>query len=175
MSQNGNGLGQLRHGFSGTVHAQDDSGYEEARGIFNSMITRRPSAIAAVADADDGAAALAFARTEGLEVAVRGGGHSVAGACLTDGGVTIDMRAMNKVTVDHDARTATAQGGALWGDFDRACEGSGLMAPSEATAWASGATARSRSPSTARRARLVASTTTCSVVSISRSTTIAAA
>ena len=131
MSQTleGDALASFRDGFAGTVHAQDDSGYEEARSIFNSMIEKRPAAIAQVTSPDDIAAALAFARENGLEVAVRGGGHSVAGASLTDGGVTIDMRKMNNVTVDPDARTATAQGGALWGDFDRATQGSGLMAP----------------------------------------------
>jgi FAD/FMN-containing dehydrogenase len=118
----------LRAGFSGDVFADGDDGYEEARPIFNSMIERRPAAIAQCADAGDVAAALAFARQNGLEVAIRGGGHSVAGACLTDGGLTIDLRRMNAVAVDPEARTITVQGGAIWGDFDGACQPHGLAA-----------------------------------------------
>ena len=125
----GEALATLREDFGGSVFSPDDGGYEDARAIFNSMIEKRPAAIAQVADAEDIAAALAFARERGLEVAVRGGGHSVAGACLTDGGVTIDMRRMNRVTVDPQARTATAQGGATWADFDGACQPHKLMAP----------------------------------------------
>src|SRR6476659_3557560 len=86
------------------------------------MIERRPALIAQVEKADAVRAALAYARENGLEVAVRGGGHSVGGACLTDGGVVIDMRKMNSVTVDPGMRTATAQGGATWADFDGACQ-----------------------------------------------------
>src|SRR6478672_2760460 len=103
MSQaqlDGEALNGLRAGFSGALHAPEDGGYEEARAIFNSMIERRPALIAQVESADDVRAALAYARENGLEVAVRGGGHSVGGACLTDGGVVIDMRKMNSVTVD---------------------------------------------------------------------------
>ncbi len=70
----------LRDGFAGDVLADGDGGYEDARAIFNSMIEKRPAAIAQCEGADDIAAALAFARASGLEVAVRGGGHSVAGA-----------------------------------------------------------------------------------------------
>src|SRR5262245_34660933 len=121
-------LSALREGFGGEVLAAGDGGYEEARTIFNSMIERRPAAIAQCSDAADVAAALAFARESGLEVAVRGGGHSVAGACLTEGGLTIDLRRMNAVAVDPEARTATVQGGATWGDFDRACQPHGLAA-----------------------------------------------
>ena len=105
----------LREAISGTVHTPDQPGYEDARTIFNSMIEKRPAAIAQVESAADIAAALAFAREREIEVAVRGGGHSVAGACLTDGGLTIDLRKLNQVTVDPEARTATAQGGAHLG------------------------------------------------------------
>lgn len=121
-------LAELRDGFSGEVLADGGPGYEDARTIFNSMIEKRPVAIAQCGGAGDVRAALAFARANGLEVAVRGGGHSVAGACLTDGGLTIDLRRMNAVSVDPAARTATVQGGAAWGDFDRACQPHGLAA-----------------------------------------------
>jgi FAD/FMN-containing dehydrogenase len=116
----------LRATLAGDVLADGEDGYEEARTIFNSMIEKRPAAIAQCENGEDVRAALAFARENGLEVAVRAGGHSVAGAGLSDGGLTIDLRRMNAVTVDPEARTATAQGGAAWGDFDAACQPHGL-------------------------------------------------
>ncbi len=116
----------LRSALSGAVLADGDGGYEDARTIFNSMIEKRPGAIAQCESAADVQAALAFAREQGLEVAVRGGGHSVAGACLSDGGLTIDLRRMNAAAVDPDAGTITVGGGAAWGDFDAACQPHGL-------------------------------------------------
>jgi FAD/FMN-containing dehydrogenase len=118
----------LRDGFGGDVFADGDPGYEDARTIFNSMIERRPAAIAQCDGPEDIRAALAFARENGLEVAVRGGGHSVAGACLSEGGLTIDLRRMNAASVDPQSRTATVAGGALWRDFDGACQPHGLAA-----------------------------------------------
>ncbi len=118
----------LRSTLNGDVHADGDSGYEDARAIFNSMIEKRPGAIAQCESAEDVRAALAFAREQGLEVAVRGGGHSVAGACLSDGGLTIDLRRLNAASVDPEGRTITVQGGATWGDFDGACQPHGLAA-----------------------------------------------
>jgi FAD/FMN-containing dehydrogenase len=118
----------FRGGFAGSVLVDGDSGYEDARSIFNSMIAKRPAAIAQCEGAADVLAALAFAGENGLEVAVRGGGHSVAGACLTEGGLTIDLRRMNGVSVDATARTATVSGGATWGNFDTACQPHGLAA-----------------------------------------------
>lgn len=115
-------LAVLRAGFGGAVLADGETGYDDARTIFNAMIERRPAAIAQCENAADVAAALAFAGENELEVAVRGGGHSVAGACLTEGGLTIDLRRMNAATVDPGARTVTVQGGATWGDFDAACQ-----------------------------------------------------
>lgn len=121
--------GDLRERFSGPVLEPDDAGYEEARSIFNSMIDRRPAVIAQCETVADVAAAIAHARASDLEIAVRSGGHSVAGACLTDGGLVVDMRRMNAVEVDPDARTATVAGGATWSDFDRATQPHGLMSP----------------------------------------------
>jgi FAD/FMN-containing dehydrogenase len=118
----------FRSSFGGDVIADGDGGYEDARTIFNSMIEKRPAAIAQCEGAEDVRAAIAFARDSGLEIAVRSGGHSVAGASLTDGGLTIDLRRMNAVSVDPQARTATVQGGAAWGDFDQACQPHGLAA-----------------------------------------------
>jgi FAD/FMN-containing dehydrogenase len=117
----------LRGRIDGELLEPDSAGYEDARSIFNAMIDRRPALIAQCESAGDVAAALAHAREHDLEVAIRSGGHSVTGASLTDGGVVIDMRRMNSVSVDPTARTATAQGGATWGDFDRATQPHGLL------------------------------------------------
>ena len=119
---------ELRGGFSGELLEPDQSGYEDARAIFNSMIDRQPALIAQCTSADDVAAAIAFARANDLEIAIRSGGHSVTGASLSDGGMVIDMRRMNAVSVDADARTATVQGGATWAAFDSATQPHKLMA-----------------------------------------------
>jgi FAD/FMN-containing dehydrogenase len=117
---------ELREGFNGTVLEPGDPGYDDARAIFNSMIERRPAVIAQCADADDVAAAIAFGRANGLEIAVRGGGHSVAGKSLCDDGIVIDLRRMSSVSVDPESRTATVAGGATMSDLDRATEPHGL-------------------------------------------------
>jgi FAD/FMN-containing dehydrogenase len=119
----------LRDGFEGTVLEDGDNGYEDARAIFNAMIDRRPAVIAQCESVADVKAAIAHARANDLEIAIRSGGHSVAGASLTDGGLVIDMRRMNAVEVDAAARTATTAGGATWSHFDRATQPHGLMAP----------------------------------------------
>jgi FAD/FMN-containing dehydrogenase len=118
----------LRDRLDGELLEPDHAGYEDARSIFNSMITKRPAAIAQCESADDVAAALGFARDGGLEVSIRSGGHSVTGASLTDGGLEIDMRRMSSVRVDPAARTATVAGGATWADFDRATQPHNLVA-----------------------------------------------
>lgn len=102
----------------GGVITPDDERFDEARSIFNSMIDRRPAAIARCATKSDVAAALSVARQAELEVAVRAGGHSVAGAGATEGGLQIDLRPMNQVSVDPDASTVTVGGGASWGEVD---------------------------------------------------------
>jgi FAD/FMN-containing dehydrogenase len=119
--------GHLRERFEGELIGPEDASYDEARTIFNSMIDRRPALIAQCETPSDVAAALEHARERELEVAVRSGGHSVTGAGLTEGGMVIDMRRMNAVSVDPAARTATVQGGATWSDFDRATQPHGLM------------------------------------------------
>lgn len=112
--------------FGGVVIRDGDDGYDYARTIFNAMIDRRPALIAQCESVSDVQAALAHADANGLEVAIRSGGHSVAGASSIDGGVVIDMRRMNAVEVDPEAKTATVGGGATWSDFDRATQAHGL-------------------------------------------------
>ena len=116
----------LQQNFAGIVLTQGDPGYDDAREIFNAMIDRRPAVIAQCRTVEDVKAALAYGQREGLDIAVRSGGHSVAGASVIDGGLVVDLRLMNEVSVDADARTATVAGGATWADVDRACQPHGL-------------------------------------------------
>jgi FAD/FMN-containing dehydrogenase len=119
---------ELRSQFEGELLGRDHERYEDARTIFNAMVDRRPALIAQCAGEADVAAALEHARRAGLEVAIRSGGHSVTGASLSDGGIVIDMRRMNAVSVDPAARTATVAGGATWADFDAATQPHNLVA-----------------------------------------------
>lgn len=119
-------LDELRTGFMGDIIVPADPAYDEARTIFNAMIDRRPAIIAQCAGVADVVRAVRFGRKLGLEIAVRGGGHSVAGKSLTEGGLVIDLRRMNAVSVNPEARTATVGGGATMGDLDGATQRYGL-------------------------------------------------
>jgi FAD/FMN-containing dehydrogenase len=120
-------LGALRDGFAGGVITPGDPVYDEARAVFNGMIDRRPAVIAQCENVDDVRRAIHFGRQRGLEIAVRGGGHSVAGMAVTDGGIVIDLRRLNRVNVDPGARTATVAGGATMSHLDRATQPHALM------------------------------------------------
>ena len=96
------------------------------RVVYNAMIDRRPAAVVRAANAGDVMAAVDFARENGLDLAVRGGGHSVPGFGTCDGGVVIDLSGMRGVRVDPGASTARAEGGATWGDFNAATYPFGL-------------------------------------------------
>jgi FAD/FMN-containing dehydrogenase len=112
--------------FAGALYEPQDHGYEQARAIWNGQISKRPALIARCTSVADVRAALRFAREQGVEVAVRGGGHAVAGHALTDGGMVIDLSAMTGVQVDPGARIAQVQGGALWSHVDQATQAHGL-------------------------------------------------
>ena len=114
---------------AGGVVGPEDAEYDAARRCFNALVDRRPAVIARCVGAGDVAAAFDFARTHELEVAVRGGGHNPAGHCVCDGGLVIDLSLMRSVEVDGDARTALADGGATWLDFDAATQARGLVTP----------------------------------------------
>ncbi|MEO6468236.1 MAG: FAD-binding oxidoreductase, partial [Acidimicrobiia bacterium] len=105
---------------------QNDARYDEMRTVFNSMVDKRPAVIAQCATSDDVIDALTLARAEGYEVAVRAGGHSVAGMCLNDGGLVVDVRPMKHAEVDPTARTIRAGAGLTWGEFDHATQEHGL-------------------------------------------------
>jgi FAD/FMN-containing dehydrogenase len=119
-------IADLRKRLAGPVIAPGEDGYDQARTLFNAMIDRRPAVIAQCADVDDVVSALRFGRDQVLEIAVRGGGHGVAGKALTDGGIVIDLRRMNAVSVDPERGTATVGGGATMSNLDRATQPHGL-------------------------------------------------
>jgi FAD/FMN-containing dehydrogenase len=116
----------LRDQVRGRVIAPDDQGYDDARAVYNAMIDRRPAVIVQAANAGDVMKGVSLARDAGVDLAVRGGGHSVPGFGTCDGGVVIDLSGMRGVRVDPEARTARAEGGATWGDFNAATHAFGL-------------------------------------------------
>src|SRR2546428_3751050 len=123
------GLDTLSAKLTGTVLTDTDAAYDAARSVWNGAIDRRPAVIVRCATAQDVAAAVRFARDNGLEISVRGGGHSYAGHAVSDGGLMIDLSTMNGVTVDAAARRAGGGGGATWGLLDGAAQQHGLAAP----------------------------------------------
>jgi FAD/FMN-containing dehydrogenase len=112
--------------FSGTVLLPDDDGYDDARRVHNGLIDRRPALIARCQGAADIADAIGIARSSGLEISVRGGGHNVAGRAVADGGVMIDLAPMKGIHVDPAARTVRAQGGVIWSELNREAHAHGL-------------------------------------------------
>jgi FAD/FMN-containing dehydrogenase len=117
---------ELGGSFRGELLLPTSPGYDAARRIWNGAIDRRPACIARCLGVADVVAAVRFAREHELEIAVRGGGHNVAGTAVCDDGVVIDLSAMRAVWVDPAGRTAWVQGGALWGDVDRETQAHGL-------------------------------------------------
>jgi FAD/FMN-containing dehydrogenase len=112
--------------FTGTLIGPDDDGYDAARKVQNEMIDRRPALIAVCHSIPDVAAALAYARAEGLEVAVRAGGHAAPGFGTTDDGLLIDLSPLKGIHVDPVRRIAWVQPGVLWGELDAATQEHGL-------------------------------------------------
>jgi FAD/FMN-containing dehydrogenase len=123
------GFTELRRSVAGAVITPTNSGYDQARRFFNALVDRRPAAIVRCFGPGDVATAFDFARAQGLEVAVRGGGHNPAGHCVLDGGLVIDLSLMRRVDVDGDTRIARSEGGATWLDFDSATQAVGLVTP----------------------------------------------
>jgi FAD/FMN-containing dehydrogenase len=119
----------LAQHFSGELIRPGDPLYDPARAVWNGAIDRHPGLIARCTGPADVRAAVRFARERDLLVAVRGGGHNVAGTAVCDGGLVIDLSPMKGLWVDPVARTARAQAGLLWGEFDRETQAFGLAAP----------------------------------------------
>lgn len=119
-------IAELAARFSGMLVGPEDSRYDELRRVHNGMIDRRPALIGRCLGSADIADAVNFARTRGLELAVRGGGHNVAGRAVCDGGLMLDMSLMKAIRVDPIRRTALAQGGVTWREFNRETQARGL-------------------------------------------------
>ena len=113
-------------GFSSRLVTANDPDYDERRAVWNGAIDRRPTYIAPCTGVADVIAALRFAREQDLLIAVRGGGHGVAGSAVVDDGLVIDLSPMKGIRVDPQARTARAQAGVLWGELDRETQPFGL-------------------------------------------------
>jgi FAD/FMN-containing dehydrogenase len=113
-------------GFRGRLITAGDADYDTARAVWNGVIDRRPRLIARCIGTADVVAAVRFARNHDLEIAIRGGGHNVAGTAVCDDGIVMDLSAMRAVRVDPAARRAWVQGGALWGDVDHETQAHGL-------------------------------------------------
>ncbi len=113
----------------GTIHLPGGDGYDEARQVWNGMIDRRPAAIVCAAGVADVMATIRFAGERGLPVAIRGGGHNVAGSAVGDGGIVIDLARFKSVRVDPTERRARAGGGVLWCEYDYETQAFGLASP----------------------------------------------
>ncbi len=116
----------LKSAISGRVIEPQDVEYERARRVWNGMIDRRPTAIACCVTVRDVIACIEAARSDRLPVAIRGGGHNIAGNAVCDGGLVIDLSLMKQIVVDPKAQTVRAGGGVLWGELDASTQQYGL-------------------------------------------------
>ena len=123
------GIETFRAGFSGQALTPGHADFDRSRALWNGVLDRKPAVIACCTTALQVADAIRFARASGLEIAVRGGGHSYAGNSVCDGGLMIHLGAMKSVVVDPAARRAVCGGGATWADVDAATQQHGLAAP----------------------------------------------
>jgi FAD/FMN-containing dehydrogenase len=119
-------LGELAQALRGELIRPGDPDYDEARSIWNGAHDRKPALIVRCRGAADVLKAVEFARSEGLPIAVRGGGHSIPGFSTVDDGLVLDLSPMNTVQVDPDRRTVVAQAGCLWSDVDAEAQAFGL-------------------------------------------------
>jgi FAD/FMN-containing dehydrogenase len=120
---------ELRRSFAGEIIEPRSSDYDHARRVWNAVFDRRPALVVRPSSVDDVIAAVRFARDHELEIAVRGGGHSALGHSTSEGGLVIDLRRMNAVTIDPERRRARTGGGALLGQLDIAAQEHGLVLP----------------------------------------------
>ena len=120
---------ELAATFAGELIGPDDTGYDDARALYNAMIDKRPALIACCGGPDDVAAAIGFARAHDLPLAIRGGGHNGGGLGSVDDGVVADLSLLKTISVDPDTRTVRVGGGCLWGEVDAATQPHGLAVP----------------------------------------------
>ncbi len=120
------GIETLKASLRGELIQPDDDGYDAARKVYNAMVDRHPRLIVRCAGVADVIAAVNFARENKLTLSIRGGSHNVAGFAVCDDGLVIDLSRMRSVRVDPKKRTARAEGGCTWGDFDHATHAFGL-------------------------------------------------
>ena len=119
----------LKGALQGKTFVKGDAGYDDARSIWNAMIDRSPGVIVRCAGASDVVRAVNFARERGLAIAVRSGGHNIAGNAVVEGGMMIDLSAMNSVRVDPAAKRAWVGPGCTLADVDRETQAFGLVVP----------------------------------------------
>jgi FAD/FMN-containing dehydrogenase len=119
-------ISQIRSDLNGRVIGPNDAEYDEARAVFYGGIDRRPAAIIRVADETDVSRVISLARESGLELAVRSGGHSLAGHCVSHGGIVLDLSDMRALDIDPEGRTAWAQTGLTAGEYTVAVAAHGL-------------------------------------------------
>ena len=117
---------ELREAVSGEVVTPGDEGYDEARSVWNLRFDRRPKVIVRCREATDVQAAVRYARREGLEISVRGGGHAYAANTVGEGGLLIDLSRMKAIAIDLETGTARVEPGVTWGEFQSATEPQGL-------------------------------------------------
>lgn len=122
-------LAELRRTITGQVLAPDDPRYDDARVVWNAMVDRRPAVVVRAGGVEDVATTVAYAQTNGIDLAVRGGGHNVAGLGTVEDGVVLDLGGLADVTVDPEAQTVHVQGGATLADVDAATAAHGLAVP----------------------------------------------
>jgi FAD/FMN-containing dehydrogenase len=116
----------LSASFSGRLLLPGDAGYEDARRVHNGLVDKRPAVIAQCRGTADISDAVAVARTHGLRISIRGGGHNVAGRAVVDAGMMIDLSLMRSIVVDRASRTARVEGGATWKEVNRETQQFGL-------------------------------------------------
>ncbi|HSQ86206.1 MAG TPA: FAD-dependent oxidoreductase, partial [Desulfobacterales bacterium] len=129
QTQSNETIETLKSKVKGQIVLPDDPNYNEVREIWNAMIDRKPAVIVQCAEADDALHALSYARENGLEISIRGGGHNIAGSALCNNGVLIDFSHMKAIRVDAQKRRAYVEPGATLGDFDKAVQAHGLATP----------------------------------------------
>jgi len=121
---------QFRSQLRGELIEPKDAAYEEARKVYNAMISRKPALIAKCADVADVIAAIQFGQQHGVKVSIRGGGHNAGGLGVCDDGLVIDLSRIKYVLVDPATKTVRVGGGCTWGDVDHATHVFGLAVPS---------------------------------------------